>query len=224
MSTKRTDALEAIGLLDEPNRRLVYDWVVAQGRPVGREEAARSLGITRSLATFHLDRLAAGGLLDASYRRLNGRVGPGAGRPARVYERADHEIAVSLPDRHYDRVAALFAGALERLGDGAPPPDLVEAARAFGTGLADGAPATGDARDRLLAALAAAGYEPRIDTDGTIRLANCPFHAIAATHRSIVCGTNLAMAEGMVEATQADVLPVLDPQPGSCCVAFSPSR
>ena len=39
-------------------------------RPVGREEAATALGITRALATFHLDRLADGGLLESAYRRL----------------------------------------------------------------------------------------------------------------------------------------------------------
>jgi hypothetical protein len=34
------------------------------------------------------------------------------------------------------------------------------------------------------------------------------------------------MAEGMVEtaAARADVEPVLDPQPGLCCVVFRPTR
>lgn len=51
------DDLEALSLLDEPARRCLYDWVVAQARPVGREEAAKAVKITRPLATFHLDRL-----------------------------------------------------------------------------------------------------------------------------------------------------------------------
>src|SRR3954452_19698298 len=89
--------LAAVALLDEPVRRRLYDWVADQGHPVGREEAARSLGITRSLAAFHLDRLAEGGLLEAGYQRLTGRTGPGAGRPARVYSRATREIAVTFP-------------------------------------------------------------------------------------------------------------------------------
>lgn len=222
MTTSPSDDLRAIGLLDEPTRRRIYDWVVAQRRPVGRDETSRALGISRSLVTFHLDRLADGGLLDPGYMRLNGRVGPGAGRPARVYERAAREIRVSLPDRRYDRVAALFADALEQLGDGAPPAELVRAARELGSGIPPSADP--DPTGRLLAALRDGGYEPSIDADGTIRLANCPFDAVAATHRGVVCGTNLAMAEGLVEATQSDRVPVLDPQPGSCCVAFSPSR
>ncbi|HEY9378556.1 MAG TPA: helix-turn-helix domain-containing protein, partial [Jiangellaceae bacterium] len=89
----RDPGLLALGLLVEPVRRDLYDWVVAQGRPVGREESARALKITRALATFHLDRLAAAGLLESGYRRLSGRVGPGAGRPARVYWRADREFS-----------------------------------------------------------------------------------------------------------------------------------
>src|SRR4051812_35362164 len=95
----------AVALLDEPVRRRLYEWVVAQGRDVGREEAARSVGVSRALAAFHLDRLVDGGLLDAGYQRLTGRTGPGAGRPARVYRRADREIAVTFPPRRYSVVA-----------------------------------------------------------------------------------------------------------------------
>src|SRR5512132_61535 len=120
--------LVALGLLAEPVRRDLYDWVVAQARPVGREEAAKALKITRALATFHLDRLAAAGLLEGGYRRLSGRVGPGAGRPARVYWRAGRELSISLPDRRYERVAQLFASALERLGEEYVPAPLQQAA------------------------------------------------------------------------------------------------
>jgi predicted ArsR family transcriptional regulator len=75
-----------------------------------------------------------------------------------------------------------------------------------------------------MAALTDAGYAPSTGADGTIRLANCPFDAVAAKHRDVVCGANLAMAEGMVAATEARLVPVLDPRPGACCVAFTPAR
>jgi predicted ArsR family transcriptional regulator len=224
MDSTRTDDLEAIGLLEEPTRRRLYAWVVGQRRPVGREETSQALGISRSLATFHLDRLAAGGLLQTSYRRLNGRVGPGAGRPARVYERAAREIRVSLPDRRYERAAELFAATLDRIGGGAPTPELVEAAHARGGDLAGESSDAAEPGPRLLAALTDAGYAPFTDADGAIRLANCPFDAVAAKHRDVVCGANLAMAEGMVAATGAALVPVLDPRPGACCVAFRAAR
>jgi predicted ArsR family transcriptional regulator len=214
--------LDALSLLVEPVRRDLYDWVVAQARPVGRAEAAAALKITRALATFHLDRLAAAGLLEAGYRRLSGRVGPGAGRPARVYWRAAMEFNVSLPDRRYERAAQLFASALERLGDESVPDSLQDAARELGEQLGAtggrGAPAK-----RLTAALKAGGYEPVTVEAGVIRLRNCPFAALAAVHRPLVCGTNLALAEGMIRGSGATtVRPVLDFQPDLCCVAFLP--
>jgi predicted ArsR family transcriptional regulator len=214
--------LDALALLVEPVRRELYDWVVAQARPVGRAEAAAALKITRALATFHLDRLAAAGLLEAGYRRLSGRVGPGAGRPARVYWRAAREFNVSLPERRYERAAQLFALALERLGDESVPDSLQDAGRELGEQLGAtggrGAPAK-----RLTAALKAGGYQPVTVEAGVIRLRNCPFAALAAVHRPLVCGTNLAIAEGIIRGSGVTtVRPVLDFQPDLCCVAFLP--
>ena len=217
---ERTDDLSAIGLLDEPVRRRLYEWVGSQPEPVGREAAAAAIGVSRGLATFHLDKLADAGLLDSSYRRLTGRVGPGAGRPARVYWRSPREFSVTVPERRYARAADLFASALERLGDGSPPPVLAEAARDMGQQLGETA-RRGSGRTRLLKALDAGGYEPITDAHGTIRLRNCPFDALAGAHRTLVCGTNLALANGIAAGARADELkPVLDPQPGYCCVTF----
>ena len=75
---------------------------------------------------------------------------------------------------------------------------------------------------RLFSALEGAGYEPMVDGAGTIRLRNCPFDALVEAHRPLVCGTNLAMAEGIVAGVGVPMVAVLDPQPGLCCVAFQP--
>ena len=219
----QTDDLTAIGLLQEPVRRRLYEWVTAQPQPVGRDAAAQAVGINRSLAAFHLDRLTEAGLLEASYRRLTGRSGPGAGRPARVYQRGTREIELSLPNRHYERAAELFATALEKMTGDLPPDILTRAAEQMGEGLASGtdeAPGL-DGRERLMVALRDSGYEPIAQPDGSIRLRNCPFDALVDEHRPLVCGTNLALAEGLVHGAGADSLtPVLDQQPGYCCVAF----
>ena len=85
------DPLEPVGALSalgDPTRRSAYDYVAAQGRPVGRDEVATALGIGRTLAAYHLDRLAKEGLLSVAYARRSGRTGPGAGRPAKLYERS----------------------------------------------------------------------------------------------------------------------------------------
>jgi len=216
-----SEDISAIRLLDETVRRRLYDWVVAQGRPVGRDESARELGIGRALATFHLDRLASVGLLEADYRRLTGKRGPGAGRPARVYWRAEREFTVSIPERRYERVADLFATALERVGPVVVSDLLHDVASRLGERLASEAPGK-PGRRRLVTVLVEAGYEPVAEPDGTIRLRNCPFHVLVEKHRSLVCAANLAMAQGIGDASGAgaDLTPFLNPQPGYCCVAF----
>jgi predicted ArsR family transcriptional regulator len=97
-----SDAIACIAALDEPNRRRLYDHVVAQRHPVGRDELAASLGMPRATVAFHLNKLVDEGLLDVRHERLSGRTGPGAGRPAKLYLRSGSQIEVSLPDRRYE--------------------------------------------------------------------------------------------------------------------------
>ena len=110
------DPIQVAAVLAEPTRRGLYDTVVARREAIGRDEAAAALGISRELAAFHLDRLVDAGLLRTEYRRLTGRTGPGAGRPAKLYRRAGGGIEFSLPQRHYERAAELMATALDRFG------------------------------------------------------------------------------------------------------------
>src|SRR4051812_1577133 len=181
------DGIDAVALLADPVRRRAYQVVAASADPVGRDEVAGELGIGRTLAAFHLDKLATAGLLDISYARLGGRSGPGAGRPAKLYRRAGAELAVSVPPRPYPRAAALMAEAIEATGADAA---LFAAARARGAQLGATMPAD------PVAALRGQGYAPRVDGP-VIRLANCPFHALAEDFPPLVCGMNLALIEGM---------------------------
>src|SRR3569623_2287197 len=128
-----TDAYSAIGALADPVRRRLYDVVAARDDGIGREEAAREAGVPVHSARFHLDRLAEEGRREVGHRRLSGRTGPGAGRPAKVYRRSSAEVAVSLPERGYDLVGGVFAAAVERSLSGAPlKRTLTEGAREAG--------------------------------------------------------------------------------------------
>src|SRR3954449_6016107 len=100
------DDLASLGALAEPSRRALYEAVVAAAEPVSREQAAEAVGLPLHSVKFHLDRLVDEGLLEVEFRRLSGRRGPGAGRPAKLYRRARTEISVSLPARRYDLAAA----------------------------------------------------------------------------------------------------------------------
>src|SRR5665213_1103563 len=95
--------VSSVAALGEPVRRALYRYVVEQGKPVSRDEAAAGVGVARHVAKFHLDRLEEDGLLEAEFSRPPGRrAGPGAGRPSKLYRRSSHELSVSLPERQYD--------------------------------------------------------------------------------------------------------------------------
>ena len=220
MTDVRDEALGALSSLADPNRRRLYDVVVARGRPVNRDEAAAEAGIDHSLAAYHLDKLVDEGLLDATFARPPGRSGRGAGRPAKRYERSATEVAVSVPPRDYRLAAELLARAVETDASGVVRDALLGAAEAAGAELAsaEGAPAGGDG---VVEQLDAQGYEPFVDGD-VIRLRNCPFHQVAREHTEVVCSMNLALMEGLARASGGDLTPRLDPGPGRCCVAFAP--
>jgi predicted ArsR family transcriptional regulator len=78
--------------LGDPIRRALYRHVAGRGVPVSRDDAAQAVGISRPLAAYHLDKLIDDGLLEARYQRRGGRQGPGAGRPAKHYLRADRQL------------------------------------------------------------------------------------------------------------------------------------
>ena len=114
MSDDFDAAVAGLGVLAEPVRRALYRYAAAQAEAVSREQAAEACGVPLHTAKFHLDRLVDEGLLEAEYRRLSGRSGPGAGRPSKLYRRADREISVSLPARQYDLAGDLLAAAIEQ--------------------------------------------------------------------------------------------------------------
>lgn len=221
------DPIGAVALLEEPNRRRLYDLVVRAGEAVGRDEAAAALGMSRELAAFHLDRLVEAGLLETEFRRRSGRTGPGAGRPAKLYRRADAEIAVTLPPRHYEVPSEVMATALDRLGGGPAIEAVMAVARERGVAAAVAArraagprPGRGRLRAALVDTLRESGYEPLEEPgSGTVKLRNCPYDALADDHVALTCGMNYAWAEGL-----ADGLPAVGLHPervsrdGTCCV------
>src|SRR5690606_31245544 len=210
-----------IGALADDTRRTLYEYVSAQPEPVSREQAATALGIAQHNVNFHLDRLVADGLLEVEYRRLSGKRGPGAGRPSKLYRRAQREFAVSLPPRRYDLVAGILATAVVRARDGEALDDaLRDTASVEGRALGASAP---DATEpaplpKLAAALERQGYEPRVDDD-VLELVNCPFDALAQTHTALVCGLNHAYVQGVVDGLECHQVDAhLEPEPGRCCV------
>ncbi len=219
MGTERDTEVERLASLVDDNRRRLYDHVAAQRAPVTRDEAAAALEMDRSLVAYHLDKLVESGLLTASFARPPGRSGPGAGRPAKRYERTADDLAVSVPPRDYELAARTLARAVDIDDSGRVRDALDEAATELGSELAA---TDDDVAGDLESFLERRGYEPYRDGE-VIRLGNCPFHRLAQQHTELVCGMNLALLAGAVAAVGADATVRLDPAPDRCCVAFDPS-
>ena len=207
-------------------------YVVAQVDPVGRDQAAAETGLPRHAVKFHLDRLVDDGLLEIEFRRLSGRRGPGAGRPAKLYRRSAREVTVSLPERHYELAGQILAEAIQAaVGDGGPIlAEVARAAAAAGRRIgaqsraavqSQAAAESGStARLSMAEVLASCGYEPRAQGDRVI-LMNCPFRALATSHSELVCGMNLELVMAMAEELEhADLDVRLDPALNRCCVTL----
>ena len=216
--------ISVIAVLDDPVRRSLYDYVAARGSGVSRSEAAAATGIQRTLAAFHLDRLAEAGLVEVTFARPAGRSGPGAGRPAKLYRRAAAEHQVSVPPRDYRAAAELLAEVVDVTG---AEPELQRSARSRGAAAGRAArrqsPGLPD-DDLVTGALAAQGYQPYRD-GGDVRLRNCPFHLLASRHPPLICGMNLALLEGLLSGAAVGGLTArLDPRPEECCVVLEESK
>jgi predicted ArsR family transcriptional regulator len=224
--------IAAIAALDQPLRRDLYRVLAGAEGWTTRDQAAAALGVPRSVAAFHLDKLAAAGVVEVRFERTTGRTGPGAGRPAKLYRPARDEVSASVPERHYDLAGSLLAAAVaEATRSGAPVADcLAAAARAAGRQLGEEAVAIAgplvrsrERRDAVVDLLGQHGYEPEVRARREIALTNCPFHRLAEEQRSLVCGMNLDFLAGLLDGTGSDerFTARLAPEPGYCCVRIS---
>jgi predicted ArsR family transcriptional regulator len=224
--------IAAVASLGDATRRKLFDFVAAAEDSIGRDDAAGALGLARSTASFHLDRLVQDGLLAVEFRKLGGREGPGSGRPAKLYRAAVPEVAASVPDRNYDLAAELLVAAVEAsIEDGVPAREaLLGAAYTRGQTAGQTAGACGENFAELLAA---EGYRPEDDGEGGLILLNCPFHRLAAGHAEVVCAMNGAFLNGAaagcgVAPDRVEALDVEDlrargaAQPGQCCARIRP--
>jgi predicted ArsR family transcriptional regulator len=226
-----SDGLDAqlarLSAFGEAQRRALYAVVAREPRAISRDEAAAAVGISRPLAAYHLDRLVDDGLLEVRFERRTGRSGPGAGRPAKVYQRSAVAVELSVPTRDYRFIAELLANAVERAASGTAQSALKEVANEAGA-LSVSNVSTEESDNQtdgltdLRRTLGERGYEP-YDNDGELRLRNCPYHRLAEDHRDLVCTANLAFIGGMAEhlGLGQALRMRLDPKPGECCVSIA---
>ena len=223
----------AIALLADPLRRRLYELVRTAGHPVSRDQAAAGTGISRSLAAFHLDKLVGRGLLTFGYARPEGRTGPGAGRPSKLYEPSDLEVKVSIPERQYDVIGKILVDSiLAESGQEERAAVAGKVASAEGRRIGEQVRANLRLRppgsERAIAAAAdilrERGYEPYPAEDGSLRLRSCPFHTLARHAPELVCRMNRHFIEGIVRGIGNETVEAaLEPTPGQCCVVLRPA-
>jgi predicted ArsR family transcriptional regulator len=221
--------LDTLSVLGERSRRRMFSFIRNERRAVTREEAAASVGISRKLAAFHLEKLVEAGLLRARFET------PGdvrkVGRRPKVYECTGAPISVSIPERRHELLADLLLDAVLGQGDGEDAEETaVRIARERGVAL--GGEAREETRPGRLGSergltvcaqmLDNHGFEPVRETSDEVRLRNCPFHPLAAKAPGLVCAMNQAFIAGYLEGLQANrVEAVLEPVPGECCVRLT---
>jgi predicted ArsR family transcriptional regulator len=222
--TEESSAIEAVAVLSDDLRQRMYAFIRRAGRPVTRDEAAESVGISRKLAAFHLDKLVAVGLLSASYAQPYGL--RRAGRAPKVYEPADVNVQVSIPRREHALLAGILLDSVERQEPDESGRDAAlrvagERGRALGAAAREKRGRIGAERalTRAGETLERHGFEPARVTPTLVRLRNCPFHPLAAKNPDLVCAINQAFLAGFLTGLGADTVDaVLAPRPGACCV------
>lgn len=223
--------ISAVAALDDALRRGMYAYIRTARRPVTRDEAAASVGISRKLAAFHLDKLVDAGLLRARYEAVGGI--RKVGRAPKVYEPTETDIRVTIPERRHEVLADILMDAVltESEGENARQA-AVRVARRRGEEI--GAEERARTKPGRLGAeraltlleglLARHGFEPGRESPTCMRLRNCPFHPLAARAPELVCGVNLALLDGVLAGLEATkVRAVLAPRQGECCVELRSS-
>lgn len=219
--------MAAVSALEDELRRGMYVFIRRARHPVTRDEAAQSVGISRKLAAFHLDKLVAVGLL-RTRTDAPGRIRT-VGRAPKLYEPVPDTVQVSIPERRHELLAEILADAVLGEDDRHTAREAAfEAAGQRGTALGTADRARhrpgrlGTERALTLAAetLEDLGFEPERATPALLLLRNCPFHPVAEKAPDLVCGINHRFLTGYLRglgATDAAAA-VLEPESGSCCV------
>jgi predicted ArsR family transcriptional regulator len=220
--------LAAIALLADELRQRLYRFVAAQPGPVTRDQAAAAVGISRKLAAFHLDKLTAAGLLEATTPDPASRR-PGPGRAPKAYRPAAAEVAVSVPQRRYELLGEVLAQAIVADGPASTTRHTAhQLARERGVALGErvwaqrrlGRLGPERALTVIGELLGVCGYAPtRTATPLQLVLRNCPFRQLARHAPELVCGLNQEFLAGLLAGLQTHRIDaVLQPDPARCCV------
>ena len=183
-----TDIDRTISALQDPTRRrILLDFYVHE-REWTASEVADAVGVHRTVARDHLERLVALGYLVSSQRRGT------SGKPAKLYRIAGRQIELSYPVRRFARLSALLARGLQESSDGIRIAH--ETGRRYGASLVD-KPA--DSTESVLAELAPLGAEYTLAADDEVIARNCIFRQACELAEAVVCELHAGILEGAMQ-------------------------
>ena len=181
-------------------RRRVLALLRDSEEPCSVAQLARDLDVHVNTVRFHLDALAADGLIE---RADDAPRGPG--RPPLRY-RARRVMDPNGP-RNFQLLAAILAEHFAAEPDA--PQRAIEAGQAWGariTSSSETPTCHDDAVARLVALLDELGFQPETVTGAPARIAlrHCPFLELADTRAEVVCPIHLGLMQGALRAMGAD--------------------
>ncbi len=204
--------LKIAAVLSDPTRFSIYQYIVSsEAGAVTVQEIAGAFNLHPNVARLHLNKLREIGLLTARPEKT----GHG-GRPSLAYSPSGKALSLHFPPRDYRLLAELLCRALGLLGEQGLQA-LEEVGRAYGRQLAEQIyarlplPRQEVSVEDLLAGAARAlsdqGLAARYVHSGesaTLRLNNCTFEEVAASHPRLICHLCRGLVQGVLE-THLDV-------------------
>jgi predicted ArsR family transcriptional regulator len=201
--------------LAQPTRARLFALLGELRRPAGTEELAERLGLHPNGVRTHLERLQSAGLIERERTRQS------RGRPRDMWTIAPGARPGGAAPSDYEQLGRWLARALSSSRTSVR---TVEATgRRIGRELAP--PSDRPGEDRMHAALASLGFQPRREGELTYVLCNCPYRDAARESPDVVCGLHRGMTRGLLDvitpATKLAGFVPNDPDEAGCRIELA---
>ncbi|WP_110111324.1 helix-turn-helix domain-containing protein [Bacillus sp. CGMCC 1.16541] len=107
-----TDTLKITGVLSDPTRFHIYEYMTHKGTDVTVQEVAETFHIHPNVARLHLSKLHEINFV-ASHTKKTGK----GGRPSRVYRLSSNAVQLSFPYRDYQLLSTTLLKTLSHFGE-----------------------------------------------------------------------------------------------------------